>query len=96
MAMLFSCHIALSLLKLGTGYTLLLEGSARTRVAETIRIALALARAGIPFQLRDAAHLAKMVQGQDWVGIVPSDYGSSYADQLFPPEDEVRDILAWT
>jgi len=66
------------------------------RAAETIRMALALASAGILFQLSDAVHLANMARGQDWVGIVPSDYDSYSACQLFPPEDEVRDILPYS
>ncbi len=88
-------HISLYVMKHDGGYALILEGSARTRAAETIRMALALVRAGIPFQLRDATHLAKMAQGEDWVGIVPRHEDGYAATQLFPAQDEVNDILSY-
>ena len=71
------------------------DGSARTRAAETIRMALALARAGIPFQFRDAASLVRMAQGEDWVGIVPRHADSYSSSQLFPAQDDVKDILSY-
>jgi hypothetical protein len=89
-------HISLYVMKQERGYTLILEGSARTRAAETIRMALALARAGIPFRLRDAAYLAKMALGEDWVGIVPRPSDAYSAYQLFPLQDEVKDILSYS
>jgi hypothetical protein len=88
-------HISLYVLKHEQGYTLILAGSARTRAAETIRMALALVHAGIPFQIRDPEHLAKMAQGEDWVGIVPRHDDGYAATQLFSVQDEVKDILAY-
>ncbi len=91
-----STHISLFLVKEESQYTLHLEGSSRTRAAETIRMALALAQAGVPFSLRDADYLAKMAQGHDWIGIVPRDASSYFAAQLFSSTDEVRDVLAYS
>jgi hypothetical protein len=88
-------HISLYVLKQEQGYTLTLDGSARTRAAETIRMALALDRAGIPFQLRDAASLATMALGEDWVGIVPRHEDAYSSAQLFPAQDDVKDILSY-
>ena len=88
-------HISLYVLKQERGYALILDGSARTRAAETIRMALALARAGIPFQFRDAASLVRMAQGEDWVGIVPRHADSYSSSQLFPAQDDVKDILSY-
>jgi hypothetical protein len=88
-----STHISLYVYRRGHSPRLHLAGTAATRAAETIRMALALAREGIPFELADAAHLARLAQGQDWIGVVPDDQSASYAQDLFPKADEVVQVV---
>ncbi len=90
-------HISLYLQKDDDGYRLTLEGSALTRAAETIRMALALAAEGVPFRLADVDLHVRRVQGLDWIGIVPRYYlGAHDYSDLFPGGEPVHDAVDHT
>lgn len=87
-------HISLGAFVEGDGVRLSLAGSATSRAAETIKMALALWRAGIQFILRDAdLHLSR-VKGVDWIGIYPDSYGLS-GRHYFPKEIDITDFSPW-
>lgn len=89
-------HISLYLVPEGEECYLSLAGSSRGRAAETIKMALALSAHGVPFELRDWDHLARMAEGSDWVGVVPTRYLGAGAYSFFPEEPEVRDLIAYS
>ena len=67
-----STHISLYVHRDENEWMLILAGSSRVRAVETIRIALALHKNNIPFNLRDAGKLYRMLTGLDLIGIVPN------------------------
>ena len=92
-----STHISLFVSKKEDGWELRLAGSRRVRVAETVRMAVSLFEKGIPFFLDDAEEILRMVQGIDFIGIVPEDVTPRYCHGLFPKEDRIIDFLnPWT
>ena len=90
-------HISLSVRREEEGYVLSLAGSASSRAAETIRMTLALDRRNVRFRLYDAEHLARMANGEDWIGVLPHGFGISprYCHEYFPEEDQVNDFASW-
>jgi hypothetical protein len=88
-------HISLGAFAEGGGVRLALAGSATTRAAETIKMALTLWRAGIQFILHDAdLHLFR-VKGEDWIGLYPDSYGLS-GRYFFPTDVVVTDFYPWS
>jgi len=87
-------HIALGAFAEGGGVRLALAGSAATRAAETIKMALALWRAGIQFILHDADLHLRRVKGEDWIGLYPDSYGLS-GRYFFPAEIAITDFYPW-
>ena len=90
-------HISLFLRKDAEGYRLSLAGSAQTRAAETIRMALALCRAGVSVELHDFPLHRRRVLGEDLIAIVPSYYLGAYPHTiraLFPEDIEVHDHMS--
>lgn len=89
-----STHISLSAFPEGGGVRLALAGSATTRAAETMKMALALWRADIQFILHDAdLHLLR-VKGEDWIGLYPDSYGLS-GRYFFPTDVVITDFYPW-
>lgn len=88
-------HISLHLSKVAGGYQLHIAGSALTRGAETVRMALALWRENVPFVLVDADLHRRRVQGTDWIGIVPDYYAGADASSLFPASEMIHDLLVY-
>lgn len=60
-------------------------------MAETIRIALALAKAGLPVEIHDAEKLMLRLLGMDNAGIIPEYLSSHRASQYFDDVDKVFD-----
>jgi len=90
-------HISLYLHKDAEGYHLGLAGTAATRAAETIRMALSLVAAGVPVTVRDIALHKKRVLGEDLIAIVPDPYVGAYPyviRGLFPDDTEVLDHVS--
>jgi len=68
-----------------------LRGSSTGRMVETIRIALALAKAGLPVEIHDAEELMLRLLGMDNVVIIPEYLLNHRAAQNFAKEDQVFD-----
>ena len=56
-------------------------------------MAVALHENGIPFELRDADQIVRMVTGTDDIGIVPNNVHPVYCHSLFPKEDMISDFM---
>ncbi|MFO7669817.1 MAG: hypothetical protein R6W31_09180 [Bacteroidales bacterium] len=88
-----STHISLMLSAREKDWILLLAGSSITRVTETVRMATALYRNGIPFYLRDGKEIMNMVRGRDFIGIVPDHIVPRYCHGLFPRDEQIMDFM---
>lgn len=88
-----STHISLFVHKYDKGFQLRLAGSSRVRVAETVRMAVALAEKKIPFILSDANEILRMIKGTDYIGIVPENVLPRYCHSFFPAEDKIIDFM---
>jgi hypothetical protein len=82
-------HIDLGVTERHKGWSVFLSGSSTTRMAETIRIALALVKSRLPVEIRDADELLLRLLGMDNVGIVPEYVRNHRAAQYFNHADEV-------
>lgn len=88
-----STHISLYIAEKDDKWFLCLEGSSFVRVAETVRMAVALFDNKIPLELRDAEEIVRMVTGRDYIGIVPEHLLPSYCHSSFPKEDKIFDFM---
>ena len=87
-------HISLCAFAEGGGVRLTLAGSATTRAAETMKMALALWRAGIQFILHEEDLHLRRVKGEDWIGLYPDSYGLN-GRYFFPAEIAISDFYSW-
>lgn len=88
-----STHISLYLNRQEGSWQLILAGSSIVRVEETVRMAVSLHNKHIPFMLRDAEEILKMVTGEDFIGIVPDTVIPSYCHGSFPAPDRIIDFM---
>jgi hypothetical protein len=88
-----STHISLYVLKKDGKWIFGLAGSSIVRVEETVRMAVAFYENKIPFELRDADEIVRMVTGEDFIGIVPDTVFPRYCHSLFPEEDRILDFM---
>ncbi len=88
-----STHISLYVHRDANEWMLILAGSSRIRAVETIRMALALHKNNIPFNLKDADELYRMLTGQDFIGIDPEHVLPRYCHSSFPEEDRIIDFM---
>jgi hypothetical protein len=88
-----STHISLYVHRDENRWMLILAGSSCSRAVEIIKMALALHQNNIPFNLRDAEALYKMVTGADYIGIVPEHIIPRYCHALFPEKDRIIDFM---
>ena len=86
-------HIDLGVTERHEGWSVFLRGSSTTRMAETIRIALALVQAGLPIEIHDAEKLMLRVLGMDNLGIIPEYLRNHRAAQYFDDADKVFDCV---
>ena len=70
-----------------------MAGSSRVRVIETVLMAVALYKQKIPFVLRDATEIYNMVNGTDYIGIVPEWVTPRYCHSFFPAKDNIIDFM---
>ena len=75
------------------GFKVELYGNANIRLAETIKMFLALHNAGFPIAIADPDGIRKRLLGQDNFGIIPSHESLSRANQHFLPEEDVHDVM---
>jgi hypothetical protein len=88
-----STHISLFISEVKNKWDICLAGSSIGRVEETVRMAVALHGNKIPFRLRDAEEIVRMVTGSDYIGIVPDKVFPRYCHGLFPKEDKIIDFM---
>jgi len=88
-----STHISLYVLKKDGKWIFDVAGSSIVRVEETVRMAVAFYENKIPFELRDANEIIRMVTGIDYIGIVPDTVFPRYCHSLFPEEDRIIDFM---
>ena len=88
-----STHISLYVSEVNGKWNITLAGSSAGRVEETVRMAVALFGNKIPFDLRDANEIVRMVTGTDFIGIVPDNIFPCYCHHLFPKEDKIIDFM---
>jgi hypothetical protein len=88
-----STHISLYVSEVQGKWNITLAGSSVGRVEETVRMTVALFDNKIPFELRDANEIVRMVTGIDFIGIVPDNFLPRYCHSLFPKEDEIIDFM---
>jgi hypothetical protein len=84
-------HIDLGVTEKADGWSVFLRGSSTSRMAETIRIALALVKEGLPVEIHDAEELRTRLLGMDNMGIIPKFMMNHRASQNFEKEDRVFD-----
>ncbi len=88
-----STHISFYVYRDENEWMLILAGSSSNRAVETIKMAIALHQNNIPFNLRDAESLYRMVTGTDYIGIVPEHIIPRYCHSLFPKKDMIIDFM---
>jgi len=77
----------------GTGFRVVLQGESSGRLAETVRMLLAIHQADLPLAIANPENVRKRLLAQDNIGIVPSHSSLHRADQHFVEADEVFDVL---
>ncbi len=88
-----STHISLQVYPKNGQWIFNLAGSSINRVEETVRMAVTLYENNIPFELRDADEIERMITGIDFIGIVPDTVFPRYCRSLFPKEDRIIDFM---
>jgi hypothetical protein len=89
-----STHISLQVSSEKKNLWLLwLAGSNRTRIVETVKIALALYEHDITVKLCDAEAILHMVTGTDNIGLVPHDITPKSCGGFFPDKDKITDFM---
>jgi hypothetical protein len=86
-------HIDLGVCYKHQNWSVFLEGSSTTRMAETIRIAVALTKANLPVEIDDADKLVLRLLGMDNIGIIPDHQSNHRAAQYFDAADKVFDCV---
>jgi hypothetical protein len=84
-------HVDLGVTEKADGWSVFLRGSSTSRMAETIRIALALVKEGLPVEIHDAEELQTRLLGMDNLGIIPKFIINHRASQNFEKADRVYD-----
>ncbi len=75
------------------GFQIMLRAAALGRLAETLRMLLAIHGEGLPITLDDAEGVRKRLLGQDNIGILPEYETPHRAQQLFDKSKDVYDVL---
>lgn len=89
-----STHISLAAFADCGGVRLILSGSATSRAAETMKMALTLWKNNIQVILDDVnLHLSR-VGGKDWIGLYPDSYGLD-GQYFFPRDLDITDYFSW-
>jgi hypothetical protein len=75
------------------GFKVVLRAESTGRLAETVRMLLAIREAGLPISIADPEAIRKRLLAQDNIGIIPSYCSLHRASQHFPATDDVFDVL---
>ena len=75
------------------GFVVQLSGCSFTRLKETICMFLGIHKAGLPITIDDPEGIRKRLLGQDNIGIVPCFHSLHRANQYFPEQDSVYDVM---
>ncbi len=75
------------------GYLVELCGASSSRLAETVKMVLALVEASKPIMFTDAEGIRSRLLAQDNIGIVPENGSLHRANQRFPSDQNVYDVL---
>ncbi len=90
-------HIDLSVMRPSlyqkTGFKVELRGESIGRMAETIRMFLAIQEAGFPISIANPEGVRKRLLAQDNIGIIPSYASRHRANQHFGRDEEVFDVM---
>jgi hypothetical protein len=70
-----------------------LRGESFTRMAETIKMCLAIQAAGLPISIANSEDVRKRILAQDNLGLIPSYDSAHRAHQHFPKEQCVYDVI---
>lgn len=89
-----STHISLAAIADREGVRLILSGSATSRAAETMKMALSLWKSGIQFILQDVHLHLNRVSGKDWIGLYPDSYGLD-GRYFFPGDLDITNYYSW-
>ena len=75
------------------GFRIELRGESIGRLAETIRMFLAIHKAKLPISIANPEGVRKRLLAQDNIGIIPSDESPHRANQRFGEEQDVFDVM---
>lgn len=75
------------------GFKVELRAESTGRLAETLRMALSLHNAGLPFSIAEPEAVRKRLLAQDNIGIVPAYSSLHRANQHFQSSDDVFDVM---
>ena len=72
-----------------------LYGTAASRLAETVKMFLAIHKEGLPITIVEPESIRKRLLGDDNVGIIPNFESPEAAGHFFDPEEEVHEVMYW-
>lgn len=75
------------------GFKVELRAESTGRLAETLRMALSLHKAGLPFSIAEPEAVCKRLLAKDNIGIVPAYSSLHRANQHFQSSDDVFDVM---
>jgi len=88
-----STHISLQVVPYKNGWQLYLEGFSSARAVETAKMSIALHTYKVPFILPHKEEMLRMLQGEDYIGIVPDNVTPRYCHACFPEKDHIYDFI---
>jgi hypothetical protein len=91
-----STHIDLAVVKEHGAWKIKIIAFSSTRLVETCRIALALKKAGMPFELEHAESYLSRLLAEDYVGVLPESESIKYGWHHFPKEFQVADCIHYS
>jgi hypothetical protein len=91
-----STHIDLAIIRERDAWKIEVIAFSSTRLAETCRIALALHKANLPFELAHGDSYKKRLLAEDYIGVLPEDDPITYGWHQFPKEFDVADCIHYS
>ena len=77
------------------GFRIELQGDSIGRMAETMRMFLAIHKAGLPISIADPEGVRKRLLALDKIGIIPSFASLHGANRHFSPDQDVFDVMSY-
>jgi hypothetical protein len=91
-----STHIDLAVVNEYNSWKIKLIAFSSSRLVETCRIALALQKANLPFELEHAESYRKRLCAEDNIGVLPEEDSIAYGWHRFPDEFNVADCMHYS